>query len=419
MAFRGTVLLIILTAVSHICFSQNARYRLDLKECLERASSRHPLLAAARARVQGAEEFSKYAGARPNPTITVQTENWRSWQQPPFSFGNDVDIFVFGTQRLETGGKAMRRRELADQQVLAARSEIDVVRLQLRREVMRAYWVALQAQTLLEIITENRHDLDQLVQYTSLRVREGYTAESELIRVRLERQTMIGQEASSAQSLERAKLDLLKAMGETRFDLEFDLAIQDFIRLQLPAINFEQLQAEALVARPELLSLRARVETERANLRLQQANARQDFEISAGYKRTGGFDTMIGYITVPLPIFNRNRGEIGRAAARVTSAEEELVAEENYVRAEVEAAYRAAKSHEARLKELQRDFLEQADESRNIALVAYREGAADLYKLLETQRARNDARLLYFRAQQEFQQALAELQLTIGREDER
>ncbi len=388
---------------------------MGLYECLERASSRHPLVAAAQARMHGAEEYRKYAGARPNPTITVQTENWRSWQQPPFSFGRDVDIFVYGTQRLETAGKAMRRRELADQQVLATRAEIEVVRLQLRREVTRAYWLALQAQTLSDIITENRHDLDQLVQYTALRVREGYAAESELIRARLEQQTLIGQEASSALSLERAKLDLLKAMGEIRFDIDFRLAVPELTRPLSPPPELEPLRTEALAKRPELVSLRARVETERAHLRLQQTNAQPDFEISAGYKRTGGFDTMVGYVTVPLPIFNRNRAEIGRASARVTSAEQELLAEENYVRAEVEAAYRAAKSLEARLRELQRDFLKQADESRDIALVAYREGAADLYKLLETQRARNEARLLFFRTLHEFQQALMQLNLALGR----
>lgn len=416
---KGTLFILVLMVVLQSAYSQSMPRQLRLKECLDRAFSGHPLIAAAQARMQGAEESRKYLGARPNPTVTVQTENWRSWQQPAFSFGRDVDIFIFGTQRLETAGKAVRRRELADQQSFATRSDIDVVRLQLRREVARTYWVALQAQTMLEIITENRHDLDNLVQYTILRVREGYAAESESIRARLEQQTLIGQEASAALSLERAKLDLLKAMGETHFELDFRLAVPDLTGPMTPAAELEQLRSEGVAKRPELILLRARIDAERANLRLQQASATPDIEISAGYKRTGGFDTMIGYVTIQLPIFNRNRAEIGRASARVSSAELELLAEENYVRAEVEAAYRAAKRQEARLKELQRDFLKQADESGNIALVAYREGAADLYKLLETQRARNEARLLYFRTLNEYQQALVELNLALGREVDR
>lgn len=391
--------------------------RLSLAECLEQALANHPLLKAARTRLSGTEEFRRYVGVRPNPTVTLQTENWRAWQQPPFALGPDIDVFVYGTQRLETAGKASRRRELADQQVAVAQSEIEVLRRNLRQEVMRNYWRALQAQTLLEILVENRGDLDQLVQYTGARVREGYAAESELIRARLEQQTLIGQAAAAEQALEVAQLDLLKAMGETHFNTDFRLtAAPGDARTSLLAMNIEKLQTEALRKRPELARLRAKVESERANLKLQQAYGRPDLEVSAGYKRTGGYNTALAYVTVPLPFFNKNRAEVGRAEAMVSSAETELLAEENYIRAEVEVARRTAQKLEARLAELQRDFLRQADESRNIALIAYKEGAMDLYKLLETQRARNEARLLYTRTQQEFQSSLAELALAVGEE---
>ena len=173
---------------------------------------------------------------------------------------------------------------------------------------------------------------------------------------------------------------------------------------------------EALEKRPELIRLRAKVESERANLKLQQSNAKPDWEISAGYKRTGGYNTYISYVTVPLPFFNKNRAEIGRATALISSAEQELLAEENYIRAEIETAHRAAQSLAVRLTDMQRDFLKQADQSRNIALIAYREGATDLYKLLETQRARNEARLLYYRTLQELQASMTELALAVGGE---
>jgi len=390
--------------------------QLALAECVERAMANHPLLKAAQTRVQGAEEFSRFVGVRPNPTVTVQTENWRAWQQPPFSFSRDIDLFIYGTQRLETAGKAIRRRELAERQTGVAQSEIDVIRRQLRTEITRNYWAALNAQTLLEILAENRGDLDQLVTYTGTRVREGFAAESELIRARLEQQTLIGQESATALTLERAKLDLLKAMGETSFDLRFRLAAPDGTASPLMASNLDQLRTEALQKRPELIRLRAKVESEHANLKLQQSNAKPDWEVSAGYKRTGGYNTYISYVTVPLPFFNKNRAEIGRAAALISSAEQELLAEENYIRAEIETAHRAAQNLAARLTDMQRDFLKQADQSRNIALIAYREGALDLYKLLETQRARNEARLLYYRTLQELQASIAELALAVGGE---
>jgi outer membrane protein TolC len=66
---------------------------------------------------------------------------------------------------------------------------------------------------------------------------------------------------------------------------------------------------------------------------------------------------------------------------------------------------------------MDRDLLRQADESRSIALTAYREGAAELFKLLEAQRARNEVRRLYQRTRLELQMALAELALIIGRKE--
>lgn len=396
--------------------AQSAPRQLALADCVESALANHPLLKAAQTRVLGAEEFSRFVGVRPNPTVTVQTENWRAWQQPSFSISRDLDLFVYGTQRLETAGKAARRRELAERQTGVAQSEIDVIRRQLRTDITRNYWAALHAQTLLEILAENRGDLDQLVIYTGTRVREGFAAESELIRVRLEQQTLIGQEASATLALERAKLELLKAMGESNFELGFRLVAPDGAASPLLAASLDQLRTEALQKRPELVRLRARVEAERANLNLQQANAKPDWEVSAGYKRTGGYNTYITYVTVPLPFFNKNRAEIGRATALISSAEQELLAEENYIRAEIETAHRAVQKLADRLTEMQRDFLKQADQSRDIALIAYREGAADLYKLLETQRARNEARLLYARTQQELLASIAELALTVGGE---
>ncbi|MFN0110010.1 MAG: TolC family protein [Blastocatellia bacterium] len=396
--------------------SLNDPRRLTLDECLTQTLNKHPLLEAAQAQVAGADEVRKFIGVRPNPSLTVQTENWRAWQQPPFSLSHDFDVFVYGTQRVETAGKASRRTELAERQLTQAQTEIEVIRRQLRQEATRRFWTALQSQTLLGIVRENRNDLDGLVQYNTTRLKEGFISEWELIRVRLEQQTLLNQEASVALELERAKLDLLKAMGDTRFDTNFQLTDPNSIASPLLAAELEQLRADALGKRPELVSLRAKIESERANLKLQEANARPDFELSAGYKRTGGLNTALAYVTIPLPLFDKNRAEIGRASAAITSAELQLMAEENYIRAEIEITHRAAKKLAERLGEMQKEFLQRADESRNITLVAYREGAADLYKLLEAQRARNEARLLYHRTELELQLALAELELASGKE---
>lgn len=390
---------------------------LTLEDCWSRARDNHPLLGAARKRFEGAEQIRQFAGVRPNPTLTYQSENWRAWGRPSFNFMNEIDLFVFATQRIETAGKAGYRRELASREAASAEIEIDVVRKQLWQEITAKYWRALQLQSDLQIAVENRQDIDQLVTYTTTRFREGFAAEWEVIRVKLEQQTLLNQQLLLEQDLLRAKLELLQAMGETSFETGFRLlepALLDAPILRQPIAD---LLTEATGKRVELGLLRSRVDSERANLRLQQANARPDVDVSAGFKRTVGFNTFIAYMTIQLPFFDRNRGEIGQAAAAISSAEQELMARTNYIRAEVEAGYRVVQQLRSRLTEMRQDFLTQADGSRDIALAAYREGAADLYKVLEAQRARNEARRLYYRTQLDLQMALAELALAVGRSE--
>ncbi len=416
---RVIAVIMIMAILSMTGLGQAEKRALGLEECLGRIGEKHPLIQAARRRVEGADEFSRYAGVRPNPTLTIQTENWRVWQKPPFSLPTDIDLFIYGTQRLEVAGKAGLRRDLALRSVDSAEREVEVVQRRLWLEIVQRYQSALRIQSLLTIGEENRRDLDQLVALTTTRFREGYVAEWEVIRVELERQTLLNQQSLLEQELVRTKLDLLQSMGETTFQTDFQLVEPPLLDSLLMKQSVEELQAEAVGKRAEISLLRARIERERANLSLQRANARPDLEVVGGYKRTGGYNTMMGYLTVPLPLFNKNRGEIGRAAAEVSSVEMELLAQTNYVRAEVEAGYRAIHQLETRLREMERDFLTRADSSREIALTAYREGAADLYKLLESQRARNEAHRLFYQTKLDLQMALAALSLIVGRRDVR
>jgi cobalt-zinc-cadmium efflux system outer membrane protein len=389
---------------------------VTLADCWGRVAEGHPLLAAAQQRVEGAEEVRRYAGLRPNPSLTIQTENWRAWQRPPFVFQTEIELFVYGTQRWETAGKTGLRREVAARGVEAAEGEVDLLRRQVWREVTRRYRVALEAQRMLEIERENRRDLAELVAWTKARFEEGYLAEWELIRVRLEEQTLLQQISKEEQAYDQARLALLQVIAEPSLRLDF--------RVEEPspaggglALPLDELKRESIAERRELSQLRARLEVERANLRLQQANAQPDLEFSAGYKRTGIFNTLIGYVTVPLPFFQRNQGEIGRAAASLNATEYELIAQTRYIEAEVEASYRAVERLRERQREMEQDLLRRADESREIALTAYREGAADLYKVLEAQRARLEVRRLYQRTRLDLQMELAELALLIGRKE--
>ena len=111
---------------------------------------------------------------------------------------------------------------------------------------------------------------------------------------------------------------------------------------------------------------------------------------------------MVAGFSMPLPIFDPNRGEIARASAERDAAAFELAAHERMARAELAGAYEAANLLTERASLLVRtssgrpSFLARADEARRIALGAYREGAVPLLQVIDAARAWGEARLAFY-----------------------
>jgi cobalt-zinc-cadmium efflux system outer membrane protein len=109
---------------------------------------------------------------------------------------------------------------------------------------------------------------------------------------------------------------------------------------------------------------------------------------------------MIAGISLPLPVFDLNRGEVRRAAAERDAAQFELAGQERAARAELQGASDAAAALTTRMRQLaitdSTGFLARADESRRIALGAYREGAVPLFQVIDAARAWADARTAYY-----------------------
>jgi cobalt-zinc-cadmium efflux system outer membrane protein len=121
-----------------------------------------------------------------------------------------------------------------------------------------------------------------------------------------------------------------------------------------------------------------------------------------GAKRAAGQTSMVAGVSLPLPIFDPNRGEIARASAERDAAQFELAARERTASAELAGAYDAARLLTERAALLARGangrppLLARADEGRRIALGAYREGAVSLLQVIDAARAWGDARLAFY-----------------------
>jgi len=396
-----------------------AQVGLTLADAVLQALSSNPELVTAEARVSVTEGLRRQAGLAPNPRLTLQSENGRLWGSPPFSYSPDADSLALLAQTFETGGKRKRRVDSATVTVQHSKIEKELLRHQIASRVSSAYWVAAGAVKTRDLLRQEVANFEHVVEYHRSRVKEGASPEVDLLRVELEIDRLTSSEKIAEQDAERAAIALFREMGRDEFP---EVKFADSVEQERPVEVIATVQA--LEHRPAMQIARNAVEQARANLRLEQANAKPDPDVEAGYKRTAAVgiysvqgiavDTLYASIQIPLPIRNRNQGRIAAAVADITAAESSLASTRALVLSELAIAQKDYEARKRLLDVTLRPMRDRAQEVYNISDAAYREGGTDILRLLDAERTRIDTQLLYIRTLTDYQLSAVALQTAEG-----
>ena len=389
-----------------------AQATLSLREAVEKALQSRASLKAEAERVTAAEGLEKQAKLLPNPSFEFQNENLRPGQ----TYTKDVDTLAMISTPLDVLGKRKQRIALAAEGVNRAQADRNLARSQVVQRVKFAYWTARGSQEILEVLKSTNDNFQKIVDYNAAQFSQGAIAEQDLLRVRLEAERLqITREAALIEA-GRDRAELLRQMGQS--------GLTTLLTLTEPLAPTEAvtpLSAEQVVQnRAEIKAARAAVEQARANVRLQEVSARPDMNLLAGYKRTELPDTTTGVNTamvafrITLPFADRNQGNRQAAEAEVRR-QQQLMAE---AEAQVRADYYGALD-EYRLRHIEVDnalapLREHAANISTIANAAYTAGAVDLLRLLDAERARLEADLMWTRGIVDYRQSIARLEAAEG-----
>ncbi len=385
---------------------------LSLDTATEQFLRKNLAVEAARLEVGVAEAERIGARLRPRPGVTISAENLRLSGETPAKRLQEYGISV--AQPFELGNRRALRMEVAERTVSVSEARLmEVLRRQLF-DVKRTYYESVLARVLLDIEQENRDNFEGLVKFNTVRFEEGYIAEGDLLKVRLERTKFDFAVANAELALRRTKIRLLELIGER--DFERALRVETSNRLQVPPVdlNLARLKETALVNRPEIKVAEAQLALAGVSIKLERSEAKGEVTPYVGYKRVGVDNTVLAGVTVPLPIGNRNQSGIARAEAEQKVSEANLNLVRNRTLAEVEAAYRAYETAREQVRAYEAGLLKQADESREIQLGAYQEGATELITLIEAQKTRTEVRANYYRAIFDYYTSIFQLELATG-----
>lgn len=395
---------------------------LTLQQAVAEAVANNLDLAAEKLNVSVAEAREITARLRPNPVLSVsgQTLNLLgSVLGGTFTVDGPLGPNQFNVHTevpLERRAKRTNRIGVARAEKSLAELGVREVLRQIIAGVQNAFVDVQQANENLKLAQENLQRLDNVVTINEARNRAGDLSRVELDRSRLAALQYRAAVQQAQLQLDQAKIQLQQLMGRTRRTTAIDVAGE--LRRETLAEGLDGLTRLAVARRPDYLAAQQAQARSRADLQLQLANRKVDYSIGAEVSRQfayGFAGNSLGlYVSVPLPIFNRNQGEIARAQREIQLFGARATALDLGIRTEVDRAYRQYAFSRQLLLSVETDMLAKARSVRDTTEYSYRRGEASLVEFLDAQRAFNDAMQTYNDARANYARSLYAIDTITG-----
>jgi len=377
---------------------------LTLPDVLRIALTDHPLIAAWEARVRAGEGNLLAARAYPNPEI-----GGGFGRITRFGGGNEGSLEL--SQPLEVLSKRKHRRQAAEMDLKSLSYEREALKLDLIFQVKQAFYALLWAEKNLQVAQDNERSARSLLSSAQVRVEVGEAPEFERIKAQVEVARAANEVRKAVTQVSLAKAALNTLMGRPSLSPLEVVGELESVPRELP---LDSLLQRALEGHPLLQQHRYLVQKQQRLLDLAKSSRYPDPKISGFYEREPDREVAGIGLSLPLPIWYRQRGEILSAAAEVARAEAELAQLKNETGRSVTEAHRRYLIARDLITVFTDQLLKQAEESRRIAETSYREGASGILDLIEAQRTARQTFLDYQQALYELKVAEAALERATG-----
>ena len=382
---------------------------LQLEAVLELALKRNPAMSAAKGGVRQSQGERIAASAFLNPPIDASAG--RGSIRDPSTGVSIVERTVTVEQPLELPAKRKARREAAEAGLSGALAGVDEARLNVRADAKVAFYRLLLAQRDVDLSVQNLSTVREIFQTIKARVDAGQARPFEAVKanVELQKATKDLSRAQNALVAARAGLNAVTA-GALGTDFSVD---GDFAPLRHD-LNPEQLITTALESHPILRRTAKQIERAEHSVRLERESRIPYVSVTGTYHREAGDEAYIAGLRMPLPLWYRRQGEIEASLGAKDRAEAERLGVQNELIKAVTELAQEARTDREQIEVFEKGLLKEAEEALRIARISFRQGAAGLLELIDSQRVYRQMQLEYAEARAALSISLARLERWTG-----
>jgi len=281
-----------------------------------------------------------------NPSISVDQNvyvNHRFFEHGEDDAGNPTGQFYVQIQQLiQLGGKRHKAMAVAGANALVTQLQFEELMHSLRQTLRKDFYSILQQERYARLYQQELDEMDKLVSSMEGQLKAGNIARKDLLRVQAVQVGLQQELVENARTLEDTQNEIRTLLSLTG---------NEYIRPEgeklssipsLPSQGIDELTNLARQHNPSYLIAKQQLNYQKLSYRYQKSLAVPDLNVGPNYDRASNFAPNYFGLTlgIPIPIFNRNQGNIKAAAFNVQQHESLLGSEDVNLQNDVRAAYR-------------------------------------------------------------------------------
>ena len=390
--------------------------KVTMDEAIQMALLRNHNLRATRTTIPQSEADEVTAALRPNPTLSTSWGNLPIYPKPSEGYranlrdSSQVDVGL--SYEFELGRRGRRMRAAKDATAVT-RSQVSQSERDLTFRVASQFITVELAESTIELAKANLESFQQAVDISEVRFKSGGISENEYLKIKLEL-------LQFKTDLKQAELDKVQALADLRQSLGYesvsaDYDVQGNFEYKPVNLTLEALEKQAIQNRPDLRAAIQSLTAANSQRALAKANGVPNLTASVDWVYSGGIHTGVIGLSIPLPIFDRNQGEVAKAFHAINQAQEQQYEALGQVMTDVKRAHDGLRASERIVQYFESGYLEVSLKSREMSRYSYERGATSLLDFLDSERSYRQTQLAYRQAMADYLNAVEQVRQAVAR----
>lgn len=402
-----SAVLLLIVVFSHLAISEELTEPaspLTLEASLGLALRANPSIAVAQREREAVEGIRTQAAVRPNPSVSTSIQDTRS---------DTRQTYLQLNQEIELGNKREARLEAADAFYKKATAELDNKKAEIHANVVTAFYEVLAAQERLKLSKSSLDVANLALDAAAKRVKAGKSSPVEETKSKIAESSAKIEVNQASSQLNSARKRLSALWGNPL--PVFERAEGDVEHIP-PVTSVADLSA-LLESAPSISLAKLEISARDGLTKVERSKATPNITISAGVlnnQELGGLNQALLGLTVPIPLFDRNQGNLQEAVSRQYKAQDELVELRTQLEANLGTQYERLNAARQTSESLRSEILPSALSAFDAASKGFSAGKFSFLDVLDAQRTLFQAKSQYIQALLDAHQAVAEIERILG-----